>query len=94
MVTTAPTPAPANPGRSFETLLSKAARRRQHVRSTRSYALDHGFDEQALVRYASGACGMYERSEIEALIGRCEWARQFVVKWIKQQRRRKQRSAA
>jgi hypothetical protein len=61
-------------------------------RATRGYSLDHGVDEEALVRYANGAVSVSEREEIQALIGRCAWARQFVIANIKQQRRK--RSAA
>lgn len=56
------------------------------TRATRGYSLDHGVDEEALVRYANGAVSVSEREEIEALIGRCAWARQTVVEYIKHKR--------
>ena len=62
------------------------------TRATRDYSLDHGVDEEALVRYANGAVSVFEREEIEGLIGRCAWARQIVVDTIKW--KRKKRSAA
>ena len=84
---TAPTTMPTR----FEELVDTATRGRDY-RQTRSFALDHGFDETALVQYATGAVAMYERKEIEAMITKCEWARRFVVEHIK--KKRQKRSAA
>ena len=61
-------------------------------RGTRSYALDHGVDETALIRYANGAVSAYERAEITAVISRNAWAKDFVVQVVKQ--KRKQQAAA
>ncbi len=62
------------------------------TRATRGYSLDHGVDEEALVQYMNGAVSVSEREEVEALLARCSWARQFIVVNIKHQRRK--RSAA
>jgi len=56
------------------------------TRATRGYSLDHGVDEEALVRYANGAVSVSEREEIEGVIGRCAWARLTVDKYIKHKR--------
>ncbi len=58
-------------------------------RSDRTYALDNGVDETALIRYANGAASAYERSEIQNIISRCRWAQQFVVDYVKQKRVKK-----
>jgi hypothetical protein len=55
-------------------------------RGGKSYALDHGVDEVALVRYANGAVSVYERREIQGVISRNEWARNFVIDHVKRQR--------
>jgi len=60
-------------------------------RHTRTYALDFGIDEAALLRYTSGAVSTYERSEIEHIVARCNWALKQVVRSVK---RRRSRSAA
>jgi hypothetical protein len=52
----------------------------------RDYALDHGVDEKALEEYVSGACVLYRRKEIEAVLSRCDWAMKKVVEIIKAQR--------
>ena len=85
MLTTAPSPSPKHDPRAFEDLLMTAVRG-PSFRSTRTFALDHGVDEPALLRYASGAVSMYERLEIEAVVRQCDWARQFVVQHVKSTR--------
>lgn len=62
------------------------------TRGTRDYALDHGVDETALARYASGAVSTYERQEIQNVLARCDWAREYVVNLVK--RKRSKRNAA
>ncbi|MHC4180280.1 MAG: hypothetical protein ACYSWU_22475 [Planctomycetota bacterium] len=64
------------------------------TRGTRSYALDHGVDEPALIRYANGAVTVYEREEIQDVLSRCAWARDYVVNYVKWKRTRSNRSAA
>jgi hypothetical protein len=81
-------PAPA--GTTFEGLLTSATR--HDARNSKNYALDHGVDETVLVRYANGAVSTYEHREIQSVIARCKWARDFVVDQVK--RKRVVRSAA
>lgn len=56
-------------------------------RATRDYSLDHGVDEAALVHYVNGVFSVYERKEIEGVISRCAWAREFLVHYLKEKRR-------
>ena len=56
------------------------------TRSTRSYSLDHGVDETALARYVSGAVSVYERQEIQNVIARNDWAKNYVVDLVKKRR--------
>lgn len=74
---------------SFPALLMEAAKFGTSVRSRKQYALDHGVDETALIRYANGAVSVYERREIESVLSRCDWARNFVVDLVKNRRRKK-----
>jgi hypothetical protein len=67
---------------TFETLVNRAA---LHMGS-RPYALDHGVDEQALIRYADGALSVSERDSVAGLLARCSWARKFVVGRVKKHR--------
>ena len=92
MLSPAAPPAPATG--DFETTVEAAIRGFRGTHTTRTYAHDHGIDEQALVNYATGACTVYERREIENVLARCHWALDFVVKWVKQQRKEQQRQAA
>ena len=77
---------------SFPAFLTEVMQRGQSVRSQKHYALDHGVDEAALSRYASGAVSVYERQEIQNVLIRCDWARNYVIDLVKNQRRK--RSAA
>ena len=88
------TAAPATHSLTFPEFLDYVMRGGE--RGTRSYSLDHGIDETALIRYANGAVSTYERQEIQEIISRCAWAREFVVNIVKQKRKRNQtkRSAA
>ena len=79
------TPPTTSPG-SFESLVDTAMRGRR-PQSERHYALDHGVDEPALSRYASGAVSVYERYEIECVIAKCVWARNYVVDLVRDSRR-------
>lgn len=63
-------------------------------RSMRTYALDHGVNEQALVRYTNGALSDDERETVIGMVARCKWAHEFVVALVKQRRRHKKRDAA
>lgn len=83
MLTTA-TATPANE-MSFPEFLEEALSRGSPVRH-KQYSLDHGVDETALIRYANGAVSTYERSEVEAVLTKCDWARDFVVNLVKNKR--------
>ena len=63
------------------------------VRDARTYALDFGVDEEALVRYANRALCDEERQSIQRIIARNKWAREFVVNHVKR-KRKKNRVAA
>lgn len=76
---------------TFPELLTQAMRG-PGGRSSRQYALDHGVDEAALARYASGAVTVYERAEIQNVLTVNDWAMNFVVDLVKSRRRK--RSAA
>ncbi len=78
----APTPSVAT--MDFPTFLTHLANGGR--RATRDYSLDHGVDEAALVQYVNGAFSVYERMEIEAVISRCVWAREFLVHYLKEKR--------
>lgn len=82
----APSPAP----RTFETLLETAMR--CDPTAKRGYALDHGVNEPALVRYTNGAVGDEERRVIEHVVARNQWSRDYIVDLVKS--RRKNRVAA
>ena len=71
-------------------MLNHAARQS----GTRTYALDHGVDEETLVRYANGVISDGERVTVEGVIGRCSWAREFVIDRVKRRKRQRKRSAA
>jgi hypothetical protein len=75
---------------TFEDLLTRAAR----TTSLRTYALDYGVDDEALVRYTSGAVSDEERVTIEHVIGRCAWAQERVVALVKKRRPWQKRNAA
>jgi hypothetical protein len=75
---------------SFESLLARAANRR----SSRPHSLDHGVDEQALVRYSDGAVSVGERQIIQAVLSQCSWAHKFVIGRVKRRRPQGKRSAA
>lgn len=77
---------------SFPALLEEAMRRVSSARSRRQYSLDHGVDETALIRYANGAVSTYERQEIQGVLSKCDWARNYVVNLVKN--RRAKRDAA
>ena len=62
------------------------------ARGSRTHATDYGVNETALLRYTSGAVSMYERKEIEGIIARNDWARNYNVGHMKHRRRK--RSAA
>jgi hypothetical protein len=89
MLSISPAASPSMSPEAFETFLATAVRQ---PRTTRTYALDHGVDEPALLRYASGAVNMYERKEIEHVLIRCEWAQKFVVDHIKSTRQKRNRN--
>jgi hypothetical protein len=76
-----PTAAP-----TFPALLEEAMRQSSSARSRRQYSLDHGIDETALIRYANGAVSTYERREIEGVLTKCDWARNYVVDLVKNRR--------
>lgn len=63
------------------------------MRDARTYALDFGVDEEALVRYANGAFCDEERQSIQRVIARNKWAMEFVVNHVKR-KRKKNRVAA
>jgi len=75
---------------AFETFLTTTMQ--GGLRRSRSYALDHGVDESALVQYVNGAVCDEERRFIESIIVRNEWSRTYVVDLVKS--RRKSRVAA
>jgi len=81
-----PAPAPSPGQKTFADLVSEAAQL-PRPSDTRTHALSLGFDETALLRYASGAVSTYERHEITNLVIRCEWARKFIVDHVKSRRR-------
>ena len=56
------------------------------LRGSRDYALNRGVDEKALERYATGACSLYEREEIESVIAKNKWSRDYVVQYVKSRR--------
>jgi hypothetical protein len=87
------TPPTASSAGEFAALVHDAARG-SRFSDSRAYARDLGLDEPALLRYASGAVSMYERQEIEQLVLRCEWARDFVIDHMKRQRKKDQRAVA
>ena len=58
------------------------------VRDARTYALDYGVDEEALIRYANGAFCDEERQTIQGVIARNKWARNFVVNHVKRKRKK------
>jgi len=70
----------------FETFLTTAIRQGR-ASETRGYALDHGVDETALVRYANGAVCDEERRDIEAVVSRNRWSREYVVDLVKSKRK-------
>ena len=59
------------------------------LRNTKDYALDHGVDEAALVRFANGAASVYEHETIQRVVNNCEWARGFITSYIKSRRRKR-----
>jgi hypothetical protein len=67
---------------SFEALLTASL----GVCETRDYALDLGIDETALIRYANGAVSMYRRREIQHVLLRNSWSRDYVVDYVKSKR--------
>lgn len=69
---------------SFAELLTRSRR----YSNTRGSALDHGFNEQALLRYANGAVSDDERKHAEQIVLRNDWSCQFVVRHIKHRRER------
>jgi hypothetical protein len=87
-----PTAAPAAPSKktsspfTFETLLTHATR----LMGSKSYALDLGITEEALVQYADGA--VFDEGEcafIESVIAKNEWSRRIVVSRVKGKRKKR-----
>jgi len=82
------TPSQPAAHKSFEMLLSDALTRGR----TETFALDHGVDHEALIRYANGAVSVYERAQINYVLARCERSRRTVVDLVRE--RRCERNAA
>ena len=81
---TAPRAASPAASHTFETLLETAMK--CDPTATRGYALDHGVDEPALVRYTNGAVGDEERQSIEFVVARNRWSREYIVDLVKSRR--------
>jgi len=71
---------------AFENLVSETQPKLNELRISRDYAQDLGVDEKALERYVSGACSLYERKEVEAVISQSQWAMSFVSDLVKSRR--------
>ena len=78
---------PAATTPSFPEFLTSALQARGS--NDREIALDCGVNELALIRYASGAICDVERRHVEHIVSRNEWARGYVVEYVKQRRRKR-----
>jgi len=78
--------APSGRVTGFPGFFDRAVTRLSAWRNSREYALELGVDEEALERYATGAISMYERSEIEPILVKCQWAMNYVARLAKAQR--------
>lgn len=90
MLSSTPLATPASTPADFETMLTRASGQRQN----KSYALDHGIDELALVGYVTGALSVYERTAVESIIARCKWAHEFVLAYFRSWMWKEQKGAA
>jgi len=78
--------APSAPALTFDSLLHQAV----VARGSRERALSLGLTEQALARYAAGACSVYERARIESLLPQSSWALSHITEIVKARRRKKE----
>lgn len=86
MATAEPAPTSGANPTGFVNLIGDILPEVAKFRGSRDYALDRGVDEKALERYATGACSLYEREEIESVIARNKWSLDYVVQYVKSRR--------
>jgi len=82
------TSAPNNPSprNQFELFLEQSHSKLIEIRGTRDYALNLGLTEEALERYTSGACSLYEQDDIERSLTKSRWATDYVINLVKSRR--------
>lgn len=70
----------------FATTIDNAVAKALEFRGTQTYARDYGITEEALDRYVSGACSLYELETIQYVLSRCQWAMDYVIEKVKARR--------
>jgi hypothetical protein len=81
--TSGPAPANQNPEISASTAWEALVEQAEQLRGNAEHALSLGLDPRLLVSYARGRCTVAERSHVQEILPRSEWAMRAVTSLVK-----------